>query len=51
MTYPHRITLPGEVVDQIVQLSRQFRSMEIEEMAPGDVKIRGLETITQARSN
>jgi hypothetical protein len=51
MTYPHRITLPAEVVDQIVQLSRQFRSMEIEEMAPGDVRILGLETITQARSN
>ena len=51
VTYPHRIVLAEKDVDQIVLLSRQFRSMEIEEMAPGDVRMRGLETITQARSN
>jgi hypothetical protein len=48
--YPHTIVLPEKDVTQIVLLSRQFRSMEIEEKAPGDVIIRGLEAITNART-
>jgi hypothetical protein len=49
--YPHMIVILAELVDQIVPLSRQFKKIVIEEKAPGEVIIRGLEAITNARSN
>jgi hypothetical protein len=42
VTYPHQIVLAEKDVDEIVGLSRKFRSMEIVEVAPGEVRIRGL---------
>jgi hypothetical protein len=38
--YPHRIVLAEEVVTQIVKLRLKFvRSIEIEEVAPGDIRV------------
>jgi hypothetical protein len=38
--YPHRIVLVEQVVDRILQLRLKFvRSIEIEEVAPGDIRV------------
>jgi malate synthase len=49
----HPIVLEEEVVKRILQMYvvENVRRMEIEVVAPGDVRIRALETITNARSN